>query len=87
MAIEPAARGVKGGAHRDKNIVMRLEFRGAAANRDHPAGKGQLNAEVSHPSRPLRAMPALDDHPTRSKPIEDAFEALGALANLLLDSR
>src|SRR5580698_2531836 len=87
IAVEPAARRVARGAHGDKDIVMRLEFGGAAADGDDLAGEGQLDAEMSHLPRPLRAMPALDDHPARGDPVEDTLQTIRALADLRFDSR
>ena len=73
MTVESPASGIESRADRDENVVMRLELSRAAADGNGLAGEGQLDAEMSDLPRPLRAMTALDDHPARGQPVEDAL--------------
>ena len=85
MAVEPPARGVESGADGDEDIVMRLEFRGAAPDSYGFSRKAQLDAQMRHPARTLRPVAALDNDPAGGEPVEDTLQIFGTLANLLFD--
>src|SRR5271166_4565934 len=80
MIFEQPAGGIESVADRDVDVLMRMVFRGIAADGDLAAGNFKVDADPEQIALMAARVPAFDDDAARHNAIADSFQLLGPLA-------